>query len=136
MTLSLRRLRCKECIIIHHELPDFLVPYKRYDAECIEMVLSGSTNHDIPADNSTLFRWMSWFSSFIEYWLGCLISISLRFHQDTTPMNLTSTGSLTALQRIGRMVGDAPKWLKRMTRSIVNSNNWIHTRSAFLSKWN
>jgi hypothetical protein len=134
MTLSLRRLRCGECDRIHHELPDLLVPYKRFDAESIEMVVSGSKNHDVPADNSTLFRWINWFSSFIYYWVGCLNSIALLFHQDTTPVNLTSTGSLTGLQRIGRMVGDAPKWLQRMTRSIVNSNLWVHTRSAFLSE--
>ncbi|WP_335338494.1 DUF6431 domain-containing protein [Paenibacillus naphthalenovorans] len=38
--LSLRRLRCTGCCKIHHELPDFLVPYKRYESTCIEEVVS------------------------------------------------------------------------------------------------
>ncbi|WP_429472508.1 DUF6431 domain-containing protein [Neobacillus sp. B4I6] len=37
---NIRRLRCDNCGSIHHELPDFLVPYKRYESNCIEMVLS------------------------------------------------------------------------------------------------
>ncbi|WP_302848190.1 DUF6431 domain-containing protein [Paenibacillus naphthalenovorans] len=38
--LSLRRLHCTGCCKIHHELPDFLVPYKRYESTCIEEVVS------------------------------------------------------------------------------------------------
>ncbi|WP_267459278.1 DUF6431 domain-containing protein [Brevibacillus composti] len=29
--LVIRRLRCSQCQKIHHELPDCVVPYKRYD---------------------------------------------------------------------------------------------------------
>lgn len=56
---NIRRLECGHCHRIHHELPDFLVPYKRYESECIEEVLTNRTNHDIPADESTLFRWFN-----------------------------------------------------------------------------
>ncbi|MFY2158649.1 DUF6431 domain-containing protein, partial [Cytobacillus firmus] len=38
------RLRIN-CRAIHHELPDFLVPYKRYELGCIESVLTNPTNH-------------------------------------------------------------------------------------------
>jgi hypothetical protein len=31
-------------------------------------------------------------------------------------------------------VGDAPRWLERIVRPIVNINLWLHTRSAFLSE--
>ncbi|WP_322555762.1 DUF6431 domain-containing protein [Sporosarcina beigongshangi] len=31
-----RRLRCLVCRKIHHELPNFMIPYKRYDARTIE----------------------------------------------------------------------------------------------------
>ena len=37
----LRRLQCKECGAIQIELPYFLMPYKRYNAEAIECVLHG-----------------------------------------------------------------------------------------------
>ncbi|WP_369405479.1 DUF6431 domain-containing protein [Aneurinibacillus tyrosinisolvens] len=37
---NLRRLSCSGCGRIPHELPDVLVPYKRYESACIERVLS------------------------------------------------------------------------------------------------
>ncbi|MFL6518103.1 MAG: DUF6431 domain-containing protein [Bacillus sp. (in: firmicutes)] len=131
---NIRRLRCGNCGSIHHELPDFLVPYKRYESNCIEMVLSYPTNHDIPADESTLFRWFEWFKSFVDYWVGCLVSIMLQTKQENIPLNLTSATSETALHRLGQLVGDAPRWLARIVRPIVNINFWVHTRSAFLSE--
>jgi hypothetical protein len=130
---NIRRLRCNHCRRIHHELPDFLVPYKRYESECIETVLSNHSLHDVPADESTLIRWADWFNSSIEYWIGCLISIKLRTKQENIPLKESSLLSKTALQKIGRLVGDAPRWLERVVRPIVNINLWIHTRSAFLS---
>ena len=131
---NIRRLGCDQCGRIHHELPDFLVPYKRYKAECIESVLSNPSTHDVPADESTLFRWLEWFNSFVDYWANCLLSIVLRTKQDKIPLNLTSVNSETALHRIGRLVGNAPRWLERIVRPIVNINLWIHTRCAFLSE--
>src|SRR5690554_7535328 len=83
--LNIRRLGCDQCGRIHHELPDFLVPYKRYKASCIESVLSNPSTHDVPADESTLFRWFEWFNYFVDYWANCLISIMLRTNQDKVP---------------------------------------------------
>ncbi|WP_307197095.1 DUF6431 domain-containing protein [Neobacillus niacini] len=130
---NIRRMRCDQCGRIHHELPDFLVPYKRYEAECIESVLTNPSTHDVPADESTLFRWFEWFNHFVDYWANCLISIVLRTKQVKVPLNLTSANSETALHRIGRLVGNASRWLQRIVRPIVNINLWLHTRSAFLS---
>lgn len=39
--LVVRRLRCTQCRKIHHELPDCVVPYKRYESACVEQVVSG-----------------------------------------------------------------------------------------------
>lgn len=130
---NIRRLRCDTCRRIHHELPDFLVPYKRYDSECIETVLTNPANHDVPADESTLFRWLEWFDCFLDYWISCLSSIIYRTKQENIPLNESSLISKTALQKIGRLVGNTPRWLVRIVRPIVNNNFWIHTRSAFLS---
>jgi hypothetical protein len=74
---NIRRLRCDNCGSIHQELPDLLVPYKRYESDFIEKVLANPSNHDIPAYESTLYRWSEWFKSFLDYWIGCLISIML-----------------------------------------------------------
>jgi hypothetical protein len=52
---------------------------------------------------------------------------------DGYSLNGSSLSSETALHKIGRFVGDAPRWLDRIVRPIVNFNLWIHTRSAFLS---
>ncbi|MHB1418016.1 MAG: DUF6431 domain-containing protein [Bacillota bacterium] len=35
--LNIRRLRCETCRKIHHELPDLLVPCKRYDADALKV---------------------------------------------------------------------------------------------------
>ncbi|KGA95495.1 hypothetical protein BALCAV_0222250 [Alkalihalobacillus alcalophilus ATCC 27647 = CGMCC 1.3604] len=129
---NIRRLRCTNCCTIHHELPDFLVPYKRYELECIESVLTNPSNHIVPADNSTLSRWHGWFHKFVDYWVGCLTSIVIRTNQGNIPLDFTSAGSGTALQRIGRLAGDANGWLARIVRPIVNINLWAHTRSAFI----
>ncbi|MCD7866789.1 MAG: DUF6431 domain-containing protein [Clostridiales bacterium] len=68
--LIIRRLRCGSCRHIHHELPDILVPYKRYDAETIEnVVISFSdinksiekTSSDYPCEVSTAMRLRAWF---------------------------------------------------------------------------
>ncbi|WP_374103988.1 DUF6431 domain-containing protein [Bacillus sp. ISL-18] len=40
---------------MHHELPDFLVPYKRYKAQCIESVLSNPSTHDVQLMNLLYF---------------------------------------------------------------------------------
>ncbi|WP_243122238.1 DUF6431 domain-containing protein [Clostridium thermarum] len=63
VVLIIRRLRCCECEKIHHELPDILVPYKRYGSESVEVVVSGDNKHSVAADESTIYRLRSWFDS-------------------------------------------------------------------------
>ena len=55
IVLLLRRLRCTQCEKLHTELPDFLVPYKRYSRKSIEDVLSGSRT-GAPDDDDQLSR--------------------------------------------------------------------------------
>jgi hypothetical protein len=58
--LIIRRLRCMECNKIHHELPDILVPYKRYKSECIEAVVVEKKQYHagtVACDESTLHQW-------------------------------------------------------------------------------
>ena len=109
------------CSKIHHELPDLLVPYKRYDAESIEGVVAEPARKDIAADESTLLRWRTWFIAWTVYAQGCLNSISIRFH---LPVENSSGRSQSALHTLGRFVGITVGWLKRTVRSIVNSHLW------------
>ena len=130
--LVIRRLRCSSCRKIHHELPDCVVPYKRYAAECVEEVVTET--EEIPAvaaDDTTLRRWKTWFHRLSPYWLGALAAIALRFHLN--PVEQLSSAFQSAHHRLGHLVGDAPGWLARVVRPVVNSHLWVHTRSAFLS---
>lgn len=119
----IRRMRCDSCRRIHHELPDCLVPYKRYEASCVERVIAAETDVlEIAADNSTLCRWQSWMKELITYLLGCLTSITIRFHLD--PVEPSSDASQPAHHRLGRYVGNAAGWMARTVRSVANSNLW------------
>ncbi|NLI93436.1 MAG: transposase family protein [Peptococcaceae bacterium] len=130
--LIVRRLRCKDCSKIHHELPDCLVPYKRYASLSIEQVLSETQSlPDLAADEVTLYRLKEWFHGILPYLIGGLRSIAIRLGQD--PVKDPSVPSQSVHQKIGHYVGNDPGWLARIVRPIVNANLWIHTRSAFLS---
>lgn len=130
--LVIRRLRCKGCSRVHHELPDILVPYKRYKGKCIESVLSQNTLIDTPADESTIKRWRQWFRDIAPYWVGCLDSLSQRYGTPSAAERSCLPRSL--LQRIYSHVGKVLGWLSRVVRPIANENLWVHTtRSAFLS---
>lgn len=131
VVLMIRRLRCKNCGRIHHELPDILVPFKRYDSESIEAVVTGNSNLHVAADESTLYRWQSWFRQLAPYFAGCLTSIALRFFAkdvEDLPIHPRSV-----LQRIWQFTDSMAGWLSRTVRSVTNANLWIQTRSAFLS---
>ncbi|MEC0373684.1 MULTISPECIES: DUF6431 domain-containing protein [Paenibacillus] len=130
--LIVRRLRCVTCRKIHHELPNCIVPYKRYESACVESVVASEPEEIVvAADHSTLYRWRSWFRSQTVHWMGCLESIAIRFTLDVAEES--SGPSQTAHHRFGRYVGDAAGWLARIVRPVANSNFWVHTRSAFLS---
>lgn len=120
--LIIRRLHCEMCAKIHHELPDLLVPYKRYDAESIESTVEDPSHSDVAADESTIIRWKAWFSVWGPYAVKCLESISIQYNLPVNPSSL-STGSV--LQQLGRFVGSASKWLCRVVRPIGNSQLWV-----------
>ncbi len=127
--LRIRRLRCKNCHKIHHELPDLLIPYKRYDSKCIESVVADDKTLSVPADDSTLSRWKVWFMKSAYHFSGCLVSIAIQTGKDS----VEDYDSMSLLQRLWHHVGDAEGWLARIVRPIANSNNWVHTRSAFVT---
>ncbi|MCL6559905.1 MAG: DUF6431 domain-containing protein [Firmicutes bacterium] len=131
MVLVIRRLRCRNCGRLHHELPDILVPYKRYGSESVEAVVNGKADLTVTADESTIGRWRNWFLELINYFLGCLESIAIRHGRES--VESAPPFPKSTLQRIWHHVGDAPGWLARVVRPVANSNLWVHTRSAFLS---
>lgn len=130
--LSIRRLRCVHCRRVHHELPDILIPYKRYGSDSIEAVITSGKSVAVSADESTLYRWEGWFNHLITYILGCLQSISIRLRMECIVEDKSHL-TYSLLQRVWHFVGDASGWLARVVRPLANLNLWVHTRSAFLS---
>lgn len=58
-TMVIRRLKCTGCHHIHHELPDCVVPYRRYDEDFIETILSSAgdeSSDDCVCEESTIMR--------------------------------------------------------------------------------
>ena len=80
----------------------------------------------VAGDESTLRRWRSWFGKRVDYFHGCLISLATRYL--TASVEGPSTLSESALHRIWQLVGDAPGWLARVVRPVVNAHLWIQTR--------
>ena len=130
VTLRIRRLRCKWCKILHHELPIEVIPYKRHEASSIEAVLEEREPLDTPADGSTLKRWQIWFDGLKCHLLGALTSAVIKSSEKTVQAPLTGD----ALQRIRQTVGKASGWLGRLVQAIVKNHSWVQTRSAFYAR--
>lgn len=123
--LIIRRLRCLDCKRIHHELPDMLVPYKRYFSGIIEVIVD-DTSDEVSCENSSIYRIKKWFREISGYIAGCLGSVAAQ-----RGLEIIKSGSV--FQRIKAYVGKGASWLARTVRTVVNTNNWLHTRSAFMS---
>lgn len=65
----IRRFKCIGCRKIHHELPDFMVPYKRYSAEVIESVVEHKDT-DIPFEERTRKKIRAWYRAVVEHLRG------------------------------------------------------------------
>ena len=106
----IRRLRCKGCRVIHHELPDILIPYKRHCAETVENIVNDKID-DVCCDNRTIARIKAWWDTCRLYFENVLASLSEKYDVEF-PLR------------------HAPR---ETIRAVVNANLWIHTRSACLS---
>lgn len=122
LVLVIRRLRCAVCRRLHHELPDILVPYKRHASESIAAVVGGAPALSVTAEESTLWRWRRWFSSLGAHFLGCLDALAARY--GIASAEGRSTLPRSALHGIWQLVGEAPGWLARVVRPVVNANLW------------
>lgn len=62
--VTIRRFKCVNCGTMHRELPDYIFPYKQYEAEIIIGVLDGLITcetlgfEDYPCE-ITMLRWLS-----------------------------------------------------------------------------
>lgn len=110
---QLRVLQCSCCHKTHREIPDFLVPYKRYEAEAIMHIASTPESAPCERRTSELIReWLAWF---IVYANNIRESLSLILSMPLPKL----TGKIDLLQ------------LMILVRSVVNSGNWAHNRTEF-----
>lgn len=130
--LWIRRLRCEQCHTIHHELPDCCVPYKRFDTESLELALTDGPTAAVAADESTLARWRTWFAAWSIMAAARLAALAAR--DRATREEHPSRSLSPILQALGRWVGDAPGWLARAVRPLVNAHLWMTTRSAWVAE--
>lgn len=107
MTIILRRLRCKKCGKIHHELPDMIMPYKRHCAETIEKIIRGEPE-GVCCEDSTIRRIRAWWAACRLYFESILASLEEKY------------GVI--------FEKSAPR---EIVRAAVNAHLWPHTRSAF-----
>jgi transposase len=107
LSITIRRLRCKECGKIHHELPDLVIPFKRHCADTIEKIIADNVE-GIDCEEGTIRRVKAWWRASLPYFKGALRSLSEKYG-DSFFMG-------------------APK---EIVRAVVNSHLWPHTRSAF-----
>ena len=139
-TYCIRVLECtnKACPQTYHrELPDIIVPYRRYDAKTIETAVDHD-NKDvlmIPADGSTIKRWQTWFISNEINIMMALKSVVPEIEDNAETSSLTNQNptSKTPLETIKEIVKREVKWLNETIRILVNYSKWTFNRSAFVS---
>ena len=114
-TYVIRRLRCKGCKSIHHELPDVIVPYKRHCAETIEQAISEETSDAVNTVSAisrhTVRRIKKWWNSMSVYFDGIVAAVTFRYG--------------CPREAISRP--------REVMCAVVNTHNWVHTRSVQLS---
>ena len=128
-TLVIRRLRCRnpQCRRIHAELPDFLVPYKRYAIDVITAVLTGSAVV-APTEEATRQRWKIWYLQIRDHLLG--VATSIRRNLQEIVRTLLASPAIKSSCEVPPLTGLN---LAGLVRLAVNSGNWITTRSAMVS---
>jgi len=134
---SLRVLKCENeaCPTTYHrELPDSIIPYKRYDAQSIQDAIEGE-NTIVAADESTIYRWRKWFETNSMYMKMALLGVlaMLQYKDGTSSLSIEKHKTENQVEDIKIILSLEERWLGAIVRILVNSSRWIFNRSAFLS---
>lgn len=113
----IRRLQCPECHHIHHELPDFIVPYKRYCASVIEAAIEGNINW-LPCYDGTIQSFKNWFARFSA---RILLMFKLNTHDNGVQV------IVSPLQKIKALSGLTAGWLMWAVVKVANGSDWIES---------
>jgi len=134
---NIRVLKCtnKSCPTTYHrELPDIIIPYKRYDTESIEEVIAQNDSEvTVAADESTIRRWRKWFRQSATQIIMALVSVCIVIGDKAGPSSLIFQNTNKPVETVKKIVKRKVKWLNEAVRILVNSSKWEFNRSAFLS---
>jgi hypothetical protein len=107
----IRRLRCVEsCGKIHHELPDSIIPYKRYSAETIEKIEENRVA-GLSIESATIVKLMKFIKRIRTLYQNAVSGLKEKYRDLEFP--------------------ESPL-LRKLVRILVNGNLWAHTRSAYV----
>ena len=106
--LFIRRLQCKECGTIHHELPDCIVPYKRLSIGIIEEIIKQPKKPTL-VEYETVINLLKWWTNMMAYITRVAPSIKEKHGVSITHENN----------------------LREIVRALAHSHFWPGTRSKF-----
>ena len=123
---TVRRLKCKnkDCGKIHRELPDKMVPYKHYQAECIEATLD-EKEVQCGANDLTFSRWKSWYG-WVKPLMAEWLLLAVRTIGDLVEMARRADETLQTLRARGG------GWLAGAYLTTVNAGYPAYTPSLYL----
>lgn len=120
--------RCEKCGKWHRILPENLVPYKQYNAQCIEKNLSPELHTEdsdhSEAEPSTEYRWHDWWKTIRRF----VEAIVWRLPAELLQMLLLFV-SMPLKPESQQKAG----WLKATVRYAVNTTGKFPTTSRMLS---
>ncbi|WP_420808593.1 DUF6431 domain-containing protein [Anaerolactibacter massiliensis] len=120
-TYIIRRLKCSNssCNRIHRELPDFCIPFRRYESIIIEEAIDEAIHFgdsdigEYPCER-TFQRWKTWEEENKQQIDGNLNSIVSHF--DSSGSSLRN-GAVSLLEHFRKRIGG---WLSEIYRAIIN----------------
>jgi hypothetical protein len=119
-TLIIRRLKCQnsDCGRIHHELPDYICPYKRHSSDVCQDVIEGK--HSIAFEPSFRYRLIRWFVK-----AGPKLDAGLR----SAGMALGAPKDEQCFS-LAYLMRNSSEWLKKVARVLANSFRWPRPAKA------
>lgn len=120
----IRRLKCPTCKKIHHELPNFMIPYKRQCTATVSHILEGNDLYDL--SEKVVTRIHHWFNLRVNAFIGLvgqLFKNELRLPHIILPNDVFSK-----LDWLKAQFAHHPKWLNHLVHALLFSGLWPHTR--------
>jgi hypothetical protein len=129
------QVHCAACGKYPALIPEFIMPYKHYNAEVIEGVIAGSENGvnveksgGCAADASTMRRWIKQFRKRGAQAVGWLISLLLDLYD--RHISLLKLQSRTLLKQLARLLREFSKTIPKNGNIIGKTNIILTTKNC------